>query len=412
MLETYQLKAQLTETRKNLAKALYENDAAFRVIARLIKERDEAKRLLNELRADPAAASKLAPAVPAPMETEEEDQGLTPAIVSNIGAAHKALSKGRRKRIKAKATKAASKEALRRYSAKSSLSLHSPSTPGITCLDLHPTQSHLFVTGGKDGNVITFDSQAGKVTNTLKSHKKRITSVVYHPNNLLISTSADSTAIVWAQAEAGYAARYTAKCHTGEVVGSSLHPSNDYFVTASTDKSWAFHDLATGVMRKRVTDSDVAYTNIAFHPDGMLLGVCTADSTVSMVDVQSFTGRARLKGHSGKLTALAFSQNGYYLASGDDQGVVNLWDLRKVRNFHTINSADISTVSHLSFDPSGSYLSVAGTDIRLFDTKAWDLVNSYKDHRNTVTGVCFTDNVDSFASCSLDRTVKLWSASE
>jgi len=55
MLETYQLKSQLTETRKNLAKALYENDAAFRVIARLIKERDEARRLLSQLRADPAA---------------------------------------------------------------------------------------------------------------------------------------------------------------------------------------------------------------------------------------------------------------------------------------------------------------------------------------------------------------------
>lgn len=44
MLETYTLKEHLHATRQQLAKQMYEHDAACRVIARLIKERDEAKK--------------------------------------------------------------------------------------------------------------------------------------------------------------------------------------------------------------------------------------------------------------------------------------------------------------------------------------------------------------------------------
>ena len=44
MLEVYALKTSLESSRQELSHALYQHDAACRVIARLIKERDEAKK--------------------------------------------------------------------------------------------------------------------------------------------------------------------------------------------------------------------------------------------------------------------------------------------------------------------------------------------------------------------------------
>lgn len=48
-LETYNLKEQLARTREELATALYQHDAAVRVVARLTRERDEARDALGKV---------------------------------------------------------------------------------------------------------------------------------------------------------------------------------------------------------------------------------------------------------------------------------------------------------------------------------------------------------------------------
>jgi pre-mRNA-processing factor 19 len=48
VLETFHTKQQLHQSRIELSNALYENDAAKRVIARLIKERDDARNQLAQ----------------------------------------------------------------------------------------------------------------------------------------------------------------------------------------------------------------------------------------------------------------------------------------------------------------------------------------------------------------------------
>lgn len=78
ILETYQLKQQLAETRQELSTALYYSDSAEKVIARLQKERDEARDALAKISVTSTSNGANGDAM------QVDGQGLPEAIVVKI----------------------------------------------------------------------------------------------------------------------------------------------------------------------------------------------------------------------------------------------------------------------------------------------------------------------------------------
>ena len=111
----------------------------------------------------------------------------------------------------------------------------------------------------------------------------------------------------------------------------ALHATGSYLGSASADGSWALTDISEGtVVRKYTSESVGAYTCGQFHPDGQLYAGAGAHKHIFIWDVskpepvQTFDG-------PNAITSLSFSENGYYLAAGDESGLVKIWDLRKLK---------------------------------------------------------------------------------
>ena len=60
------------------------------------------------------------------------------------------------------------------------------------------------------------------------------------------------------------------------------------------------------------------------------------------------------------------------------------------------------------FDQSGMYLGVAGTDVRVYQAKPWDLLRVFNDHTASATGIRFGSNAQYVASASMDRSLKFY----
>jgi pre-mRNA-processing factor 19 len=283
--------------------------------------------------------------------------------------------------------------------------------PGILALDICPRDTAKIVTGGNDKNAVVFNKDTEQVVAILQGHSKKVTSVIYHPDEELVFTaSQDQTIRVWGVQKTAPCA-HVIRAHEGPVTGLSLHATGDYLLSCSSDSRWAFSDIRVGRILTKVSDSTSEHglTCAQFHPDGLIFGTGTEDSIVKIWDLKERTNVANFSGHQGPITSISFSENGYYLATSADDSVVKLWDLRKLKNFKNITLEDKYEVKSLCFDNSGTYLAVAGSDVRIYVCKQWQELKVFNDHTALATGVCFGQNATFVASASMDRSLKVFS---
>ncbi|KAL1410621.1 hypothetical protein Q8F55_004638 [Vanrija albida] len=421
MLESLEIKKAFQASKQELANALYREDAATRVIARLLKERDESRDALASVNASIGIA-------PAPVEEAAEDvemaqEGALPADVeANIMATNQALSSVRKKRKPAPGY--ATADQVKTYVQSSHVpSMHGTKPPGINALDL-ASDGKTIVTGGLDKVVQVFDLESQKVLGTLKGHTKAVTHVAFREQEgearLAVSTAQDKTVRFWGENESGaWSAKGSISAHKGDVTGLAVHPSGLYAATASTDSTWALHDIAT---LKTIAsygpvagvEGSFAYTSFGVHPDGVLHAGGTKDGLVRVWDARSSTSlAATLESHPGKeVSTLSFSENGYYLATGSaSDSTVNVFDLRKLKLFSSWQLPSENTVHEVRFDPSAQFLTVAGTDLRVYANKTWAELLKFDDNNGVLTAARFGKLGSEIVVSGLDRTVRVLGAS-
>ncbi|XP_065890470.1 pre-mRNA-processing factor 19-like [Dysidea avara] len=411
MLHTFTLRQQLQTSRQELSHALYQHDAACRVIARLTKEVTAAREALATLKPH-AAASYVPPQQPVErpveaMEVEHPPPGELPEeVAKKLQDVAAMLTAERKRRGKRAPEGLTSSEQISDFQQLASHpGLHSASIPGILALDLSADSARA-VTGGADKNAVVFHKDSEQIIATLKGHTKKVTSVIYHPReDVAITASPDATIRMWTISTS--ASKQIIKAHDGPVSGISLHATGDYILSASADQYWAFSDFRTGRVISKATSS-ATFTCTQFHPDGLIFGTGSTDSIVKIWDLKERTNVANFPGHSGKITSIAFSENGYYLATSADDSTVKLWDLRKLKNFRTINLEEGYEVNTITFDQSGTYLAVGGSDVRVYLCKQWTLLKTLTDHSGVVTGVKFGQNASFLASVGMDRSLKYY----
>ncbi|XP_048334064.1 pre-mRNA-processing factor 19 [Ziziphus jujuba] len=427
MLSNFALEQQLHTARQELSHALYQHDAACRVIARLKKERDEARSLLAQAERPLPASTGVAVNASALSNgrTAPDDElgpagtkvrpGISANIFNELTECNAALSQ-QRKRREIPPTLAPSED-IERYTQISSHPLHKTNKPGITSIDIHQKKD-IIATGGFDTNAVIFDRSSGQILSTLSGHSKKVTSVKFVArDDFFLSGSADKTVRIWQGSDDGnYNCSHILKDHDAEVQAVTVHATNNYFVTASLDNTWCFYELSSGLCLTQVNDPSGTdgYTSAAFHPDGLILGTGTTEAIVKIWDVKSQSNVAKFDGHAGAVTAISFSENGYFLATAASDGV-KLWDLRKLRNFRTFAPYGPDTPTNsVEFDHSGCYLGIAGSDIRVHQVATvkaeWNVIKTFPDLSGTgkITSVKFGPDAKYIAVGSMDRNLRIF----
>lgn len=379
--------------KQDLSRSLYEKDAACRVIARLIKEKDELKSQIVELSNRKEKEG----------EDQEEKQNFPQEMVDFFEEVAQKLSEKRRNREISSTL--APTQMISNYRLISSHPIHKTTPPGIRCVAVHSSKN-LVLSGGEDSNVVLFNKDTDKILATLTGHTKPITQVLFS-HDLIISSSQDKTAKFWKfDSNSSSYTHKTIQEHKDVVTGISSHPSGAIILTCSLDKTFSFHNTEGETII--TNQGENGFTACQFHPDGVLVGIATdKDYSIEIWDITANEKIMVLKAHTGIIQSLSFSENGTLLASGSKDGTVRIWNLRKQTNIHTIDIG--SPIQSVQFDYSGSYLAVGSSDVRIYQNKTWEELLKMKEHTDIVTGVSFSKDAQYLISSSMDRHLKCFS---
>ena len=221
-LEVFTLQQNLAQTRQELSTALYQQDAAVRVIARLTQERDAARDALRNINV----------AAPTNGDAMHVDSAPLPdSILAKIDNAQAGLMKTRRKRPVPEEWATADNISL--Y--KSTSSVKTNCSNGVV-LDVRKSDNSALI-GSRKGGAFIVQSSNNSVE-SVAADSESVTAGIWVGSRVAVGTANGKVTII----EKGQEVT-SFNAHSTAVSGLSLHPSGEILASTSSDRSYALYDL-------------------------------------------------------------------------------------------------------------------------------------------------------------------------
>ena len=270
------------------------------------------------------------------------------------------------------------------------------------------------ITGGKEGEVIVWDSANGQplFPLPLTGHTDWVPSVAFSPDGRkMVSGCFDRTARVW-DAVTGLEVSVL-KGHTGRITSVAFAPDSRQIATASYDGTVKIWDAASG----RELDTLRGHTDevwcVALSPKGDRIASGGLDGTPRIRNARSGEGvnEVVLKGHAGMTASVDFSPDGRRVVTSGEDRTARVWDAATGRQ-ELVLEGHTSPVSSARFFPDQRRILTRGGDNRI---KVWDAATgrellSLDPRPNSSGALALFPDGRKIVGSAMGNTLEVWEA--
>nr|XP_002129631.1 pre-mRNA-processing factor 17 [Ciona intestinalis] len=233
-----------------------------------------------------------------------------------------------------------------------------------------------FLSAAYDRYIKLWDTETGQCISRF-SNKKIPYCVKFNPDenkqHLFVAGLSDKKIVTWDSRSKDIVQEYDR--HLGAVNTITFVDNNTKFVSTSDDKSLRVWEWDIPVDFKYIADPTMhSMPSVTLSPNEKWLGCQSLDNQIMIFDVQ---GRFRLKrkkifkGHmvAGYACQMTFSPDMSYVASGDGDGKVFIWDWKTTRMYSKFQAHESVCIGCVWHPHETSKLITCGWDSQI---KLWD----------------------------------------
>lgn len=280
----------------------------------------------------------------------------------------------------------------------------------------------LLAAGCMDFTALVWDFRTGQLKHTLRGHEHWTIPGNFSPDGRrLVTASYDKTAKIWDLVSGQ--CLHTLRGHDAELYSAQFSSDGKTIATGCMDGKVRLWDAETGVLRRVVADYGKPIASMSYSPDGRFLAFAggtwplesRSSNSVSILDLQTGVTRI-LAGHSGFITAVAFSPDGKRIGTAGFDGTARWAELETDRHLRVFFDAGApQALFGVSFSPDGRLCAICGSEkidanVRIIELATGRETFRVRGHSQNVRGVAFSPDGHYLATASYDTTVKIWPA--
>jgi WD40 repeat protein len=234
--------------------------------------------------------------------------------------------------------------------------------------------SNFVATGSKDKSVKIWELSTGREVRSFLGHEKTVNCVRFTPDGkFLLSGSNDKTIRIW-------------EVNSGKIIITI--PTEDYIMDIAVDPAMKYM-IAGGY-------------NESGYPDSAMIFDFKSRALLKRIMINS-----RSTGVS-----VQISSNGKYLGFGEDNRVVNLYEMGTWKNLHTFTYEEgwcggCSTIMNFSPDNKIIYMASHNGPVKKYDLASSKLLKVYEEKPEDLTGLAISPDGKKLARAT-EKDILIW----
>lgn len=162
--------------------------------------------------------------------------------------------------------------------------------------------------------------------------------------------------------------------------------------------------------------------DLKFSPDGTMIAVAIAPSSIGIFKLATQQMINNLEGHIKNVSSLLFTPDSSKLISGGSDGIICVWDMKTMKLLKKITNGTIDqeaqvnkegAIASIVCGPGGSYFAVGFSNgmVGIYDRNFDRQMFAFQAHNEMILALTIT-NKGELVTASGDKTLKIWQISQ